>query len=310
MNSKESFILEATEVHGTMYLYNDVEYTNVDTKVQVVCKVHGAFSITPYKHVNRRQGCKACGVRKHKDRQRTKKEAQFISKAKAKFGDKFNYDSVVYTTRKNKVTISCSKHGSIRMTPNSHLASKFGCYACGKESVYSSMVGSLTSFIKRIQDKYSGEVYTYEKSKYITAKDTITVTCMFCGADITNTPDNLLANASSCKCVAPSADGGYKRYLPGTLYYIKVAIGNTFVYKIGITNRSVEDRFTSAELDKITILKTWSYANGEEAAKEERRILDLFKVYRAYGIAPLKSGNTELFDRDILELDVKDSDEV
>ena len=44
------------------------------------------------------------------------------------------------------------------------------------------------------------------------------------------------------------------------MYYLRVhtpVVGN--VYKIGITNRTVEDRFNNDDLDKINVLKTWHF---------------------------------------------------
>lgn len=47
------------ETHGGRYDYNSVEYTNMKTNVEVCCKKHGPFSISPDKHILG-QGCRKC----------------------------------------------------------------------------------------------------------------------------------------------------------------------------------------------------------------------------------------------------------
>ena len=54
----------------------------------------------------------------------------FIERAKEKFGDKFDYSLVDYTTTKNEVTIICPIHGEFRQAPRNHLRSKTGCVRC------------------------------------------------------------------------------------------------------------------------------------------------------------------------------------
>jgi len=74
-------------------------------------------------------------------------------------------------------------------------------------------------------------------------------------------------------------------------------------YKIGITNKTVAHRYRSNKLGRITILKEWSYAEGKNARNAETRILQDFKVYKWTGTPLLTDGNSEIFDRDVLELE-------
>ena len=57
--SKEQFIQKAKEVHGNKYDYSKVNYTNMNTKVEIICKKHGNFWQIPSKHLNG-QGCPLC----------------------------------------------------------------------------------------------------------------------------------------------------------------------------------------------------------------------------------------------------------
>lgn len=89
---------------------------------------------------------------------------------------------------------------------------------------------------------------------------------------------------------------------PAILYYL--SINNGEAYKIGITNKSIKDRFNSTDLKKITVLKEWEYPIGYDAYKAEQRILSMYKEFKYKGHDLLQSGNTELFTYDILGLDI------
>ena len=88
-------------------------------------------------------------------------------------------------------------------------------------------------------------------------------------------------------------------------YYLRVSspvFGE--LYKIGITNKSVEKRFYNYDLEKITTIKTWKFDVGGDARVFEQEILARHSGDRYTGEPVLGSnGNTELFTRDILELD-------
>ena len=55
---------------------------------------------------------------------------QWIEKAKAKFGDKFDYSKVKYINCSTPITIICPEHGEFNMQPCKHLESKYGCPKC------------------------------------------------------------------------------------------------------------------------------------------------------------------------------------
>lgn len=58
---------------------------------------------------------------------------EFIEKAKAVHGDKYDYSKVVYVNTKSKVSIICPKHGLFLQSPNDHLENR-GCKKCGYHS--------------------------------------------------------------------------------------------------------------------------------------------------------------------------------
>ena len=56
------FLDSAKAAHGDTYDYSQVVYNGMREKVTIVCKEHGPFEQTPYKHLKEKQGCPKCGA--------------------------------------------------------------------------------------------------------------------------------------------------------------------------------------------------------------------------------------------------------
>ena len=78
----EQFIEKAKSVHGNKYDYSKVQYVNTDSKVCIICPVHGEFWQTPYCHLRRGYGCPKCGTTRSTESRRKTNE-QYILEAKA-----------------------------------------------------------------------------------------------------------------------------------------------------------------------------------------------------------------------------------
>ena len=59
-----------------------------------------------------------------------KRFLNFLSKARKKFGDKFDYSKFIYINAKTKGIIICQEHGEFLQNPDKHLSSKYGCHEC------------------------------------------------------------------------------------------------------------------------------------------------------------------------------------
>ena len=128
MSKLLAFIDKARAMHGDKYDYSLVEYKTVDDKVDIICPTHGLFHQTPYKHINRKQGCPQCG-RVNAGLTKTSNTEEFIKKAKAVHGDKYNYSKTEYSSAKDKLTIICPVHGEFEQLAAGHL-SGYGCKEC------------------------------------------------------------------------------------------------------------------------------------------------------------------------------------
>lgn len=66
-------------------------------------------------------GCRLCD--------KEKRHAEFVAKAQAVHGIKYNYDKVKYVTARTPVTITCKEHGDFTRRPDSHYKGS-GCPIC------------------------------------------------------------------------------------------------------------------------------------------------------------------------------------
>ena len=98
---------------------------------------------------------------------------------------------------------------------------------------------------------------------------------------------------------------GFNDEMEGYFYYLRVNTSHGKLYKIGITNRSIEERYPyKVDRDNITTLRVLKFEKGSDARQLERYYLNLFKDFKYTGEPILKSGgNTEVMTKDILCLD-------
>ena len=91
---------------------------------------------------------------------------QFIEKARAVHGDKYDYSKVVYVGSKSKVEIVCKKHGSFLQTSSDHTSTRgSGCPKCGKELRLKN-IRKTQDQILEIFKKVHGDHYDYSRVVY------------------------------------------------------------------------------------------------------------------------------------------------
>lgn len=56
----EDFLKRSIEVHGDKYDYSKVVYDKTETRVIIICKVHGDFEMRARAHYSDRRGCPKC----------------------------------------------------------------------------------------------------------------------------------------------------------------------------------------------------------------------------------------------------------
>jgi hypothetical protein len=59
-SNTEDFIFKAKKIHGNLYDYTKIKYKHSESKVIIICKIHGKFVQTPHTHINVKRGCPKC----------------------------------------------------------------------------------------------------------------------------------------------------------------------------------------------------------------------------------------------------------
>ena len=192
----EQFIQEARKIHGNKYDYSKSVYKNCDTKIKIICPIHGEFEQTPYNHLHS-TGCPKCGRNKC-DENRKLGITKFIEKAKQVHGDKYDYSNSKYTTIKDKITIICPIHGEFKQQADSHIRGR-GCPKCANEHRNDNTRKNTEQFITESQ-KIHNNKYDYSLVNYINAHTKVTIICSEHGK-FEQTPNHHLRGCGCQKCM-------------------------------------------------------------------------------------------------------------
>jgi hypothetical protein len=104
----DDFIKKVKEKHGDKYRYDKVVYSNRDATLEIFCiKCDKYFSQNAGEHM-RGRGCNVCGNKQSGEKQRSTFE-EFLEKAIAIHGDKYEYFKEEYVDTLTKINIWCKK---------------------------------------------------------------------------------------------------------------------------------------------------------------------------------------------------------
>lgn len=170
----ENFILRANQRYNNNFDYSKVVYKNCDSSVIIICKEHGEFKQTPYKHLNSKNPCKTC--RKY-IKNNIMTTDMFVEKAKKIHNNKYDYSKSVYTGCFEKILIICPFHGEFNQISTYHLCGN-GCRQCFIEKIKNNHKLKLSQdeFIRKATEKHSNK-YIYDKTIYTKIVSSIIITC-------------------------------------------------------------------------------------------------------------------------------------
>lgn len=225
-SNTEEFIEKAHEIHGDKYSYEKAVYVGCTKPLVIVCPIHGEFLMSPHKHISGKQGCPECG--KLARAAKRNKGAQFVERAKAIHGDKYDYSLVDYKTCKDRVEIVCNECGKhFTQTPDNHLNLQRGCPFCGAESAkekaiarlkarkgqklghYQKKDGTLSKqrctteeFLKKVFNKFpqNKDLFDYSHVKYTTCEEKVEIHCKICGYVMHQKPSDHLLGKGCKRC--------------------------------------------------------------------------------------------------------------
>jgi len=286
--SIDNFIEKVKAIFGEEYDYTKVNYQGLRTKVQILCREHGVFEMTPGTHLKGRF-CPKCTGRAFIP------TVEFIERAKIVHKGRYDYSLVNCEHNRSAIKILCSVHGVFEQTPRNHLMGR-GCQQCAAASRgLSKRTKAAEQFIAKAK-KVHGDLYDYSRAEYKQNRENVTIGCPIHGFFEQSAANHLMGRGCpSCSTT------GFDPTQPAILYYLSINDGQA--YKIGITNRTVEERYSIDDQRKISIVSSWYFAVGQKARDAEVQLLDRFSLYSYKGPPLLKNGNSELFKKDVLQMD-------
>ena len=164
----------------------------------------------------------------------------FITKARAKHGDKYDYSKVEYIGNKIKIKIICPKHGEFEQTPIYHIKS-VGCKYCGINNRNKNKKLTTIDFIAKARLKH-GDKYNYSPTKYTNGKTKVKIKCKVHGIFEQNASNHLCS--SGCpKC----ATNNIKQSLKNTI--------NEFIIKANVKHCNKYDYSDSVYINNKTKIK-------------------------------------------------------
>lgn len=188
---------------------------------------------------------------------------EFLHRAKAKHGNKFNYENMVYVHYSVPVTIACPNHGYIEIDPRKHVDSKHGCKQCLADET------GPANFVQRAMLVH-GNRYSYNEMDYTTITNNVIVTCPQHGNFSLRGVGHL--RGRGCKQCHPNS---FKGHLPGVLYVLHSPLtGHT---KVGITSRLPSLRLAAIRSESnidFEMINTYAYDTAAQARVQEVKLLE------------------------------------
>lgn len=168
------------------------EYVSYNKKMKCICE-NGHEQEKPLASIKSGEGCYKCYCERPSPKRLTTQE--FIEKAIAVHGDRYDYSRVMYTVSSEKVVIVCPEHGEFEQTPNKHLMGR-ACPKCALISKGYKKRKSLEAFKEELKALY-GDKYSYDCTIYTRGNDPTFIRCSVHG--IVSTTPKILLRGGGCK---------------------------------------------------------------------------------------------------------------
>lgn len=154
---------------------------------------------------------------------------EFIAKAHAVHGNKYDYSRVVYMNNRTKVCIICSEHGEFWQSPEKHTLGR-GCPACGVALVHDKQRSNVAEFIIKAKKIHGGK-YDYSKVNYRGNKVKVCISCPEHG-DFWQVPNSHLSGRGCPICGKATTRSSLRDTLDSFIKKARVKHGNKYDYSL------------------------------------------------------------------------------
>ena len=236
--SQNFFFDKAKTVHGDKYDYSESSFIGWKKPIDIICRKHNyKFTlIMAQAHVGvAKQGCPICSKekrelqaeiakkkreeRKAKKKEREKKKAlilanektikikktkleNFLEKARAKYGDTYDYSLVNYEGREIPIKIICKTHGVFPITPRNFLSGchnqpAHGCPKC--DGIKEQKKITQEDFLQAVREKH-GDKWDVSNVQYVSQNQILGLSCPDCKDNFKTTTKKLMDGLGCPRC--------------------------------------------------------------------------------------------------------------
>ena len=287
LSFQERFIIRSSWCHGKgKYDYSCIPHNfKSSDQFYITCPIHGKFLID-VDHARGARPCKECSKQ-----QRLVYQDRIIEIVQeAGFVDHRDYDyskTDFPVNPKQKLAITCKKHGEVFHQEVHNHKKASGCSQCKKERRQRPR-SNTSDFVKRAK-KIHGEKFNYNKSVYEGRHQKLIITCPDHG-DFEQTAGNHLNGQECWYCrnekISSTAKKTHKLNDENAndlciLYFVTFQCEGNRYEKIGITRRAkLTDRFASeTNMRNIEVLCEY-YSSYQNCYLLEKNILEKYKDKR------------------------------
>lgn len=213
----------------------------------------------------------------------------------------YDFSEFIYEKSSIKGKVICNKHkdSPFYIRPND-LLNGHGCPKCKIDNQRKRDMLGYYNFVERANEVHNNK-YDYPYFNYINNKEHIIAICPIHGEFLTRIDGHLNKEYGCPRCANDFKYGVNISFQKKSAIFYIVKVYD--LYKIGVTTRSVQERFWGEGVP-YQILKEISFKDGIEAINFEKYLKEKYIHLRYLGDKIFKyTGNCEVYTKNILEIE-------
>lgn len=310
--TQEKVIENFKSIHGDLYDYSEFVFVNTKTKGLIKCNNCGGKKYSNYsKHYDRKQGgCNKCDPARVSKARFQKKQSNALKRLESSPNfETTDYSQFIFKGTAGKCTFVCTKHDTLyQQTYSDHLYTGSSCPLCTKEKREATCLQKVIDYCQPLY----GDRFNYENTKCSEIDYNMWVDCKKHG--MVEVSRHRHKKLGYCRlCSYETQTGLYSKDTltdeklsePAKLYYITLQSGKRKFDKIGITQLTLEQRFQSFNMYRVTIKNVKEFILSECIDKEQEAMSVLEQNNLLYKTHDLKAvgrgGWTECFKHNAVD---------
>ena len=245
----EAQIKRAENIHNNYYTYDNYVYSDSNTSSFITCPIHGDFlmSFSNHSHKTKPQGCKKCTFLLNREK--------LIERSNKLHNNKYDYSLINKEIKSTeKIKIICPKHGVFELKASKHYTEGQGCKKCSQlgcpkldDQVY---INRLLNYKYEIKSELVDLKSTKELEVICKKHGVFHISvahavenrgCPTCAIEYRK--NNLTFSKKNFRDVCLKNNNGL-----GIFYILRCFNEEEEFYKLGITSRSIEQRYNNKTL--------------------------------------------------------------